>query len=173
MDLDRRRPIALTAVTGAAPITALAVPAVAAPLATLGVDATTLGVRAGGGAEQTNMLQHAIDQTAGARVPLVLGPGEYRTGELRLPSGAQLVGVRGATRLVFTGGACLLGARGADNISLAGLVLDGAGKPLPDGGALIHLAQGRSIRIMDCEVMASGGNGIKLEAVDGAVTGTN
>ena len=46
-----------------------------------------LGVRAGGGAEQTNMLQAAIDQTAGARVPLVLGPGEYRVGALKLPTG--------------------------------------------------------------------------------------
>ena len=84
----------------------MATPAGAAPLSTLGVDATTLGVRAGGGAEQTNMLQSAIDQTAGARVPLVLGPGEYRVGALKLPTGAQIVGVRGATRLVFAGGAC-------------------------------------------------------------------
>src|SRR5436309_7923560 len=51
--------------------------------------------------------------------------------------------------------------------------LDGGGKPLPDGGALVHLAQGRGVRIMDCEVVAAGGNGIKLEAVEGAVTGTN
>ena len=56
------------------------------------------------------MLQAAIDQTAGARVPLVLGPGEYRTGELKLPSGAQIVGVRGATRLVFTGGSAVVSA---------------------------------------------------------------
>ena len=76
----------------------------AAPLSTFGVDATQLGVRAGGGADQSNMLQSAIDQTAGARVPLMLGPGEYRVGGLRLPGGTQIVGVRGATRLIFTGG---------------------------------------------------------------------
>ena len=34
---------------------------------TFGVDATQLGVRAGGGADQTAMLQAAIDKAAGAR----------------------------------------------------------------------------------------------------------
>ena len=155
MDIDRRRLIALSALTGAVPAATLATPAGAAPLSTLGVDATKLGVRAGGGAEQTAMLQSAIDQTAGARVPLVLGPGEYRVGELKLPTGAQIVGVRGATRLIFTGGAAMISARGADHVTLAGLVLDGAGKPLPDNGALVHFAQGSDLRIVDCEVRRS------------------
>ncbi|MSO71968.1 MAG: hypothetical protein EXQ88_08195 [Alphaproteobacteria bacterium] len=110
MGIDRRRLIALSALTGATSITALATPAMGAPLSTLGVDATQLGVRAGGGADQTRMLQSAIDQTAVSRVPLVLGPGEYRLGEIKLPTGAQLVGVRGATRLVFTGGAAPISA---------------------------------------------------------------
>ncbi len=77
-------------------------------------------MRAGGGAEQTRMLQAAIDQTAGARVPLVLGPGEYRTGELKLPTGTQIIGVRGATRLIFVGGAAMISARGADHVTLVG-----------------------------------------------------
>ena len=55
-------------------------------------------------------MQNAIDQAAGARVPLVLGPGVYRAGDLRLPTGAQIVGVRGATRLLFTQGPSLLSA---------------------------------------------------------------
>ena len=80
MDIDRRRLIAVSALTGAVPALALATPVAAAPLATLGVDATTLGVRAGGGADQSQMLQSAIDRTAGARVPLFLGPGDYQIG---------------------------------------------------------------------------------------------
>ena len=172
MDIDRRRLIAISALSGAMPVASFATPTAAAPLVTLGVDATMLGVRAGGGAEQTNMLQAAIDQTAGARVPLVLGPGEYRVGALKLPTGTQLIGVRGATRLVFTGGASMIAARGADNITLAGLVIDGVGKSLPDGGALVHVAQAKSFRMVDCEVRRSSRNGIVLDAVEGAVTGT-
>jgi uncharacterized secreted repeat protein (TIGR03808 family) len=173
MDIDRRRLVVLSALGGAVPIAGLAAPAAAAPISTLGVDATQLGVRAGGGAEQTAMLQSAIDQTAGARVPLVLGPGDYRTGAIKLPAGTQLVGVRGATRLIFSGGAAMIAARGADHITLSGLVIDGAGKPLPDGGALVHIAQAKSFRMIDCEVRRSSRHGIALESVDGAVTGTS
>ena len=172
MDIDRRRLIAISALTSMASAATLAAPAAAAPLAAFGVDATTLGVRAGGGAEQTRMLQSAIDQTAAARVPLMLGPGEYRTGELRLPTGAQLIGVRGATRLAFSGGAAVIGARGADHVTLAGLVIDGGNRPMPDNGALVHLTQVRSIRIIDCEILNSSRNGIVLEAVEGSVSGT-
>jgi len=174
MPIDRRNLLALSVVTASAPAAAMAMaaPAIAAPLASLGVDARSLGVRAGGGADQTNMLQSAIDQTAGARVPLVLGPGEYRTGELKLPTGTQLVGVRGATRLVFTGGGAVISARGANHITLSGLVIDGGNKPLPNNGGLVNIAQGRSVRIIDCEILNSGGNGIVLDAIEGSVSGT-
>jgi len=172
MDLNRRRLIAVSALTGAMPAAILATPAVAAPLSMLGVDATQLGVRAGGGEAQTEMLQAALDRTAGARVPLMLGPGEYRLGEIKLPSGAQLIGVRGATRLVFTGGPALISARGADHVTLAGLLFEGAGRPLPENRALIHLAQCRDLRITDCELTNSSGSGIRLEAVSGSVSGT-
>jgi uncharacterized secreted repeat protein (TIGR03808 family) len=171
MELDRRRLIVLSALGGAVPAAGFAAPAAAAPLAALGVDATTLGVRAGGGASQTNMLQSAIDQTAGARVPLMLGPGEYRTGTLYLPAGTQLIGIRGATRLIFSGGNAMIVARSADNVTLAGLTLDGAGKPLPEGAALVQAVQSKTFRMVDCEVLRSGRNGILLEAVEGMVAG--
>ncbi len=47
-----------------------------------GVDATQLGVGAGGGTDQTAMLQAAVDKAAGARVPLMLWPGDYRAAGL-------------------------------------------------------------------------------------------
>ncbi len=171
MDLPRRRFVALTALSGALPATALAVPAAASPRSTLGVDATALGVRAGGGADQTRMLQAAIDSTAGQRVPLVLGPGEYRTGELRLPVGAQIFGVRGATRLVFTGGSAMISGPRADTVTLSGLTLDGNNRPLPDGGALVRMTEAGELRILDCDIVGSTRNGIALEAVAGLIAG--
>ena len=143
----------------------------AAPLSTFGVDATQLGVRAGGGADQSNMLQSAIDKTAGARVPLMLGPGDYRVGGLTLPSGTQLIGVRGATRLIFTGGSALLAARAADHVTLAGLTLDGGGRPPPENSALVDFMQCNDLRMTECEVTGSGRCGIRLEGVQGTVSG--
>ena len=172
MKIDRRRLLTVSAFTGAASVATMATPAGAAPLSAFGVDATQLGVRAGGGAEQSNMLQAAIDKTASARVPLMLGPGDYRVGSLTLPGGTQLIGVRGATRLIFTGGPALIAARAADHVTLAGLVLDGGGRPLPANGALVEFTQCSDLRIMDCEVTGSGRSGIKLVGVQGAVSGT-
>jgi uncharacterized secreted repeat protein (TIGR03808 family) len=171
MELDRRRLIGVTAATTAG---ALAIPvdaARAAPLTSmLGRDATQYGVRPGSTEDQTRALQRAIDEAARALMPLALPPGVYRTGMLHLPSGAQLIGVRGATRLVFTGGASLLLSEGADSIGLAGLGLDGGGIALPTRRGLIHCLGGRDIRIRDCEIVASGGSGIWLEQVSGEVS---
>src|SRR5262249_14490056 len=129
-------------------------------------------VRAGSFEDQSRALQDAIDQAAGARVPLVLGPGVYRAGDLKLPSGAQIVGVRGATRLVLTQGPSLISATRVDTIGLTGLVPDGGNRPLPDGRGLVTFAGVRSLRITDCEFFAAGRHGIVLEGVQGEVTGS-
>jgi uncharacterized secreted repeat protein (TIGR03808 family) len=174
MTLDRRRLLTLPAAAGA--VSALdmmtAPHAAAAPLSILGVDAIHLGVRAGSSEDQSRVMQSAIDQAASARVPLVLGPGVYRCGDLKLANGAQIVGVRGATRLVLTSGPSLISANRADFIGLTGLVLDGAGVPLPEGRGLVHFANGRGVRITDCEIVAATRHGIALESIEGEITGT-
>src|SRR6266542_2012531 len=157
MALDRRRFLTVSTL-GAASVTEpfATQRAVAAPLSVLGVDAIRFGVRAGSPDDQSRALQNAIDQAAGARVALVLGPGVYRAGDLRLPTAAQIVGVRGATRLVLTSGSSLVSANRADAVTLSGLVLDGAGIKLADGSGLVHIAGGSGIRIADCEIVAAG-----------------
>jgi uncharacterized secreted repeat protein (TIGR03808 family) len=139
------------------------------PASAYGIDVTTLGVRPGAPDDQTRALQSAIDRAAGARIPLVLPPGAYRVGELRLPAGARIVGVRGATRLNFSTGSALLRATRGDAVSLSGLIADGGGRPLPQNGGLIHLSQSRRVSISDCEVIGAGGNALVLESCDGAV----
>src|SRR5436853_4539908 len=106
MQFNRRDLIATSAAGAVSAFAMSADAARAAPLAsTLGRDVTQYGVRPGSPDDQTRNLQRAIDEAAHAQAPLVLPPGVYRTGMLRLQSGTQLIGVRGATRLVFNGGA--------------------------------------------------------------------
>ncbi len=166
MIIDRRR-LLLGSLTGAATI---ATPALAAPLSRYGLDAAQFGVRAGTPDDQTAKLQRAINDAAQSRVPLLLAPGVYRAGDLKLPADAQLAGIRGATRLTLTQGPSLIAAEHADTVSLTGLVLDGGGKPLPEGRGLVHLVGARSLRITDCEILRAGGNGVTLESCDGEVT---
>jgi uncharacterized secreted repeat protein (TIGR03808 family) len=172
MDVNRRYLIGASAagVTGALAMPADAVRA--APLtSSLGRDVTQFGVRPGSPDDQTKALQRAIDEAAHAKTPLALPPGVYRTGTLRLSSGTQLIGVRGATKLVFTGGASMLSGEGADSVTLTGITFDGGGVPLPARRGLIHCLAGRDIRIAECEILASGGSAIWLEQISGDVSG--
>ena len=171
MDVNRRHLIGAAA-TGAGALAMSADTARAAqPVSIFGRDATQYGVRPGSPDDQTKVLQRAIDEAARAHAPLALPPGVYRTGMLRLQNGSQLVGVRGATRLVFNGGASMFASEGAGSLGLDGLVLDGGSIPLPTRRGLVHCLGGRDIRITDCEIVASGGNGIWFENVAGDVSG--
>jgi len=172
MDVNRRHLIGASAAGVAGALAVSPDAARAAPLTSaLGRDATQYGVRPGSAEDQTKNLQRAIDEAARAQVPLALPPGIYRTGLLRLQNGAQLIGVRGATKLVFNGGASMLSGEGAGHIGLTGLTLDGGGIPLPQRRGLVHCISGRDIRISDCEIASSGGNGVWFEQVSGDVSG--
>jgi uncharacterized secreted repeat protein (TIGR03808 family) len=172
MDIGRRHILGASAAGVAG---ALAMPsnaAHAAPLtSTLGRDATHYGVKPNSPDDQTRALQRAIDEAARANAPLALPPGVYRTGALRLASGSQFIGVRGATTLMFTGGTSLLTSEGADHIGIGNLTLAGGGIPLPERRGLVHCLGGRDLRILDCEITGSGRNGIWLENAAGEISG--
>jgi uncharacterized secreted repeat protein (TIGR03808 family) len=172
MDVNRRHLLGASAAGMAGALAMPSEPARAAPLtSTLGRDATQYGVRPDSPEDQTGKLQRAIDEATRASVPLALPPGVYRTGPLRLSSGTQLIGVRGATRLVFTGGASMFSGEGADHLGLSGITVDGGNLPLPARRGLIHCLAGRDVRIADCEITGSGGAGIWFEQVSGDVSG--
>ena len=172
MDVNRRHLMGASAAGFAGALAMSPEPLRAAPLAsTLGRDATQYGVKPGNPDDQTRALQRAVDEAARAQVPLALPPGVYRTGMLRLQSGSQLIGVRGATKLVFTGGASMFLGEGAARIGLAGITLDGGSIPLPQRRGLVHCLGGRDVRIVDCDIVSSGGNGIWLEQVSGDISG--
>ena len=167
MTIDRRT---LLAGLGATALPAAA--RAAGPITAFGIDAATLGVRPGSPDDQTAALQRAIDQAAAGRVPLALAPGVYRAGDLALPAGAQIAGIRGATRLLSTRGRPLLLATRAERVTLTGLAFDGAGAPLPDGLGLVTLMNGHDVKIADCAMTNSGSHGIRLEGIAGEIAGS-
>jgi uncharacterized secreted repeat protein (TIGR03808 family) len=161
MPIDRRRLLVGLSTSAAV---------LAAPLSAFGLDAAQFGVRAGSLDDQSRALQRAIDQAAHARVPLMLAPGVYRAGDLKLPAGAHLVGMSGATRLILTRGPSLLSAEHADSVVLSGLTLDGGNQLLAQGRGLIHFNTTKAVRITDCQITDAGGNGVTLEECGGDVT---
>jgi uncharacterized secreted repeat protein (TIGR03808 family) len=172
MDLNRRHLIGASTAGIAGALAMPADAARAAPLTSLlGRDATQYGVRPGSSEDQTRVLQRAIDEAARAQMPLALPPGVYRSGLLRLPHGAQLIGVRGATKVLFTGGTSAIQSEGSNSVGLSGITVDGGGIALPARRGLVHLLGGRDVRIADCEITNSGGSGIWLEKVSGEISG--
>jgi len=170
MITDRRRLLNASAL-GAAGIL-VASRAEAAPLpSVLGRDATQYGVRSNTTDDQTRNLQRAIDDATRLQAPLVLPPGNYRTGTLKLSRGTQLVGIRGATILTVLGGGPLLVGEGANYLSVNGLTLDGNYAALPERNGLLYLTDSTDIRIDDCTIVKSGGAGIWLERSGGAIRG--
>jgi uncharacterized secreted repeat protein (TIGR03808 family) len=173
MPLNRRRLLALAAATAGGSLASAVVAAPAAsPIGALGLDATHFGLRPGSPDDQSRPLQRALDEAARRNQPLALPPGNYRVGGVTLPAGAQLIGVRGASRLVLAGGPSLISAEGTNHVTLSGLVLDGGKRPLPDRRGLVQLKNCRTVMIADCEVVNSGRNGIVLSSVDGELVDT-
>jgi uncharacterized secreted repeat protein (TIGR03808 family) len=170
MSIDRRRTLA--ALAGAAALGA-SKKAYAAPVREATpraeIDAGAFGLRPNAADDQSSILQRAIEQAAAARAVLRLPPGFYRAGALQLPSYAAVSGVAGATRIVMSGGPSIMSATGSEHVVITGIVLDGAGIPLPERRGLLHVTQGRAVRISNCEIVNSGRNGISLEAVEGEV----
>lgn len=164
MPFDRR-----TFLIAAAASAATASPTRAAPLSTFGVDAAQFGVRPGAPDDQSVRLQRALDACAQSRAPLMLAPGLYRAGDLKLAAGVQIFGVRGATKLSFTRGTVLIAAAGAENVTLSGLTFEGNGVRLPPNRGLVDLASTRALRLTDCTVTNAGGNGIAVTNSDGAI----
>jgi uncharacterized secreted repeat protein (TIGR03808 family) len=162
MTIDRRRLL-----TGSLSSAAV----LAAPMSAYGLDAAQFGVRAGAPDDQSRALQRAIDQASRTRAPLVLAPGVYRAGDLKLSDGAQVFGVRGATRLALTRGPSLVTGEGSANVTISGLTLDGANRPLPQNRGLVQLIAANSVRISDCSIERAGGNAIVLERCDGQING--
>jgi uncharacterized secreted repeat protein (TIGR03808 family) len=170
MDINRRHLVGVSAAGIAGTLAVSPDAARAAPLISALGRATQYGVRPGSPDDQTKNLQRAIDDAARAQAPLALPPGVYRTGPLRLQGGTQLVGVRGATKFVFSGGASMLQSEGEGHIGLSGITLDGGKIPLPTRRGLVHCLGGRDVRISECEIINSGGNGIWLEQVSGDIS---
>ncbi len=117
-------------------------------------------------------MQRAIDEAARAQVPLALPPGVYRVAECFICKAVRNSSACAARQSSSSTAArrCCTG-EGASSVGLTNITLDGGGIPLPTRRGLVHCLGGRDIRITDCEISGSGGNGIWFEQVSGDVSG--
>ena len=133
----------------------------------------TFGVVPSGGAtDQTEMLQEAVDAAACSGLPLFLPPGIYSTRRLELRSGTHLTGVPGQSILRCREGSGLISIEHAQDIRLESLVLDGDGKDMGVGGALLAATMVERLQLSNCRFLRSGSAGILVSRCeDVAITG--
>ena len=119
--------------------------------------------------DATAALQGAIDAATRAGRPALMPAGTLRAATLRLPDGARLVGIPGATRLTLKGAGPLVSADGGARISLSGLIFDGADRPLEDERGLVDLSNVGELAIADCVIEHAAGVGLRLRGCGGRV----
>lgn len=134
------------------------------------IDVTKMGVSANSGKNQSRLIQKAIDKAAIERRPLFLPAGRYVVANLTLSSNCFIIGIPGATELVYAGGKHFLRAEASEQIILEGLVFDGQNRALADyAPALLHFSTVAHARIEHCQFMRSVKNAITLDRVSGEV----
>lgn len=134
------------------------------------VNAAEFGVRPGIPGEQSAAFIRMLSQASGADTPIFLPPGIYRLSNITLPQRVRLLGVAGATRLLYGGDGHMLQAENAERVALTGLVVDGADRWLDeDANGLVDLRGVGRLAIDDCEIIASGKHGIAVERTAGRI----
>jgi uncharacterized secreted repeat protein (TIGR03808 family) len=129
-----------------------------------------LGARPDALDDQSAAFARMLQQGSERDTQLFLPPGTYVVTNLSLPPRVRLIGVPGATRIVYGGDGHFLLADGSERLELAGIVLDGSDRPL--GGQVKGLLDARGVgalAIENCEVAGSTKCGIALERADGRV----
>ncbi|MCP4048429.1 MAG: twin-arginine translocation signal domain-containing protein, partial [Gammaproteobacteria bacterium] len=129
-----------------------------------GFSATDDGLRPGAVDDQSRLLQSILQRAAASNKPVFLPPGNYVVSNIKFPSNTRLMGVPGATRLVYSGaGHCLMGEN-CQHLEISGITVDGANRPIEEyASGLIRVSNTRHLVIENCEIIGSAGTGIYVD----------
>jgi uncharacterized secreted repeat protein (TIGR03808 family) len=178
--LNKRGFLKVTAGFGVA---GLALPAAAATRKIPGIemaamrgslDGTELGVRPGAADDQSKAFAKMLEQGAERDAQIFLPPGVYRVSNLTLPARVRLVGVPGATRIVYGGEGYFLLADGTERLEFTGVTLDGSNRPMNDGTkGLLDIRGVGNVVIENCEIVGATKSALALERASGRVSNSD
>ena len=128
------------------------------------------GLRPGAADDQSRKLQALLDEASLSNEPVFLPPGDYRVSNINLPENTRLMGIPGATRLIYTGGGHMLSCEGGTHIELTGLVLDGENLVLDAyAPGLLTASNTKHLVMENCVISGSSKIGIALERCGGRI----
>ncbi|MCP4072949.1 MAG: TIGR03808 family TAT-translocated repetitive protein [Hyphomicrobiales bacterium] len=132
--------------------------------------ATDDGLRPGAVDDQSRLFQSILERAAASNKPVFLPPGNYVVSNIKFPPNTRLMGVPGATRLVYSGaGHCLMGEN-CQHLEITGITVDGANRPIEEyASGLIRVSNTRHLVIENCEIIGSAGTGIYVDRSAGRI----
>lgn len=134
------------------------------------LDAAQEGLRPGGAEDQSETFNRIAVRAAADNLPVFLPPGTYRLSNISLPSNSRILGLPGASRVVYTGGGFLFSAENSDNLSLSGLVINGANRPLADdAGGLLHFRGIGNLNLESLDITGASKHAVQTEACGGRI----
>lgn len=134
------------------------------------VNATQHGLRPGAVDDQSRRLQKLLDKASAENSQIFLPPGDYHVANIRLPERTRIVGVPGATRLVYGGGGHFLMSENARHLELAGLVLDGANRQVESyAEACLRITSARHAVVDNCLVVGASQKAMHIERSAGRI----
>ncbi|MCU0831720.1 MAG: TIGR03808 family TAT-translocated repetitive protein [Rhizobiaceae bacterium] len=120
---------------------------------------------------QSRIFQEMLARAAELDEPLFLPAGDYRIANVTLPPTVRVIGVRGATRLIYAGGDFMLAGQGLAHVEMIDIAIDGANLALSDSvEGLLDIRDCPDLRLTGCTITGSSRHGVYLEAVAGRVS---
>ncbi|MCF6321046.1 MAG: TIGR03808 family TAT-translocated repetitive protein [Rhizobiaceae bacterium] len=128
------------------------------------------GLRPGALDDQSRLLQSILDKAALDNKPVFLPPGNYTVSNIKIPSNTRLMGVPGASRLVYSGAGHCLMAENCEFVEITGLQIDGNNRSIEDyAEALIRISNTSHIVIENCTIVGSAGIGLYVDRSMGRI----
>lgn len=134
------------------------------------LNAAELGLVADSNADQSHVLQAAIDTAALRRMPLQLPPGRFRAAGLVLRPDSAILGASGLSVLALSNAGPLIAAENARGLILQGLSLDGGLISNREGyDALVSLKDCPATSLTDIAIVHAFAHAIAVERCSGRI----
>lgn len=124
--------------------------------------------------DQSRKFQAILDRAASQDKPVFLPPGAYYVSNITLPVKTRLMGVPGASRLVYAGGGHFLISENGRHIELTGIVADGANRGLNSyAEAALRISNCEHVVIDNCQITGSLERGLQVDRSRGRIERTS
>jgi len=132
------------------------------------LDVSDFGVRPDVYDDQSKQLQEILNSASEENKPVFLPPGNYVISNLELPVRTRLIGIQGASRVIYGGGGSMLAGTGTELVHIEGVAFDGANRNFSDTfGGLVHIRACPNVVIEKCDFLGSNGTAITLDTCGG------